>query len=149
MKKMFLSCMIVVSFAVFGAGLAYAEGGPRGGARLNFEQMDANGDGVLTMEEFRNQGQAKFAQADTNGDGQLDMAELTAAADRDRDQRIARLMERKDSNGDGMLSLDEMQPRNPGRIFTRADTDGNGEISQEEWGAAKARMRGHGPRNGN
>jgi len=150
MKKILLSSTVVVSLAAFGASLAYAQGGPqggpRGGQRPSFEQIDANGDGVLTMEEFQNQGQAKFDENDTNGDGMLDVDELTAAADRERGRMIERLMENKDTNGDGMLSMEEMQPRDPGRFFSKADTDGNGEISQEEWEAAKAQMRGHGPR---
>ncbi len=156
MKKILLSSTIVVSLAAFGASLAYAQGGqqggPRGGPRPSFEQVDANGDGVLTMVEFQNQGQAKFAETDMNGDGQLDVDELTAAAERERGQMIERLMERKDTNGDGMLSMEEMQPRDPGRFFGRADADSNGEISQAEWDAVKAKMGGrgpHGPQNAN
>lgn len=143
MKKILLSSTIAISLAAFGASLAQAEGGPR---LPDFAQVDANNDGALTMEEFQNQAQAKFDDADTNGDGQLDVAELTAAAARERGQRIERLIARKDTNGDGMLSLEEMQPRNAGQFFGRADADGNGEISQEEWDAAKAKMRERGPR---
>jgi len=146
MKKTLLSSTIVLSLVAFGASLAYAEGGPRGGQRPSFAQIDTNGDGALTLEEFQNQGQAKFAETDTNGDGQLDVDELTAAAARERGRMIERLMARKDTNGDGMLSYEEMQPREPGRLFERADTDGNGEISQAEWDAAAEQMRGHGPR---
>ena len=146
MNKILLSSTIVIGLAAFGASLANAEGGPRGGHRPSFEQMDANGDGVLTMEEFQQQGQARFAENDTNGDGMLDVDELTAAANRERDRMIARMIERKDTDGDGMLSLEEMQPRDPGRFFGKADTDGNGEITLEEWQAAQAHMRGHGPR---
>ncbi len=148
MKKILLSSTIAVSLVAFGASLAYAEGGQRGGPRPNFEQIDANGDGVLMMEEFQNQASAKFEETDTNGDGLLDVDELAAAAERARARMIERLMERKDANGDGMLSLEEMQPREAGQFFERADADGDGEISQEEWEAAKEKMRGHGPRNG-
>ncbi len=148
MKKILLSSTVIVTLAALGFSAAYAQGGPRGDMRPSFEQIDANGDGALTMEEFLNQGQAKFDETDTNGDGMLDVGELTAAAARQRAQMIERLMARKDTNGDGMLSFEEMQPREPGRVFERADTDGNGEISQAEWDAAKDKMRGHGPRDG-
>lgn len=147
MKKILLSSTVVLALSAFGASLAYAEGGherhgPRG---PNFEQIDANGDGILTMEEFQNQANMRFAEADTNGDGQLDVDELTAAAERARGEMIARMIEKKDTNGDGMLSMEEMAPRDAGHFFEMADSDGNGEISKAEWEAAKENMRGHGP----
>ena len=149
MKKILLSSTVVVSLAAFGASLAHAEAGQRGGQHgPSFEQIDANSDGTLTMEEFQAQAGNRFNEADTNGDGQLDVAELTAAAEREREGAIERMMEKKDANGDGMLSMEEMAPRNPERFFERADTDGNGEITQEEWDAAKKKMRGHGRRGG-
>ncbi len=147
MKKILLRSTIVISLAALGVSVAQAEGGRQGGPRLpDFTQIDANNDGALTMDEFQNQAQAKFDGSDTNGDGLLDVAELTAAAARERGQRIERMIARKDTNGDGMLSVEEMQPRNVGQFFTRADADGNGEISQVEWDAAKAKMRERGSR---
>lgn len=147
MKKILLSSAIVVTLSAMGLSTAIAQGGPQGGQRgPSFEQIDANGDGALTLEEFQNQGQARFAGSDTNGDGMLDADELTAAAARERGRMIERLMARKDTNGDGMLSFAEMAPRDAGRFFGRADVDGNGAISEEEWNAAKGKTGGRGAR---
>ncbi len=151
MKNVILSSAIVISLVALGMGAAYAQGGQRGGP--SFAQVDANGDGMVSMAELQGRGQARFAAADTNSDGQLDVAELTAAAARERAGMIERLMARKDTNGDGLLSPEEMAPRDAGRFFAKADLDGSGEVSLEEWETAKAQRRGrHGPqaaRNGN
>ena len=69
----------------------------------------------------------------------LSVDELTASAARQRAEMIARLMQAKDTNGDGLLSLAEMSPRNPACFFNKADTDGNGEVSRAEWDAARPR----------
>jgi Ca2+-binding EF-hand superfamily protein len=148
MKKILLSSTAALTLLAIGTSAAFAEGGQRRGGpeRPSFEQLDTNGDGVITLEEIQAKAGDKFAESDTNGDGLLDVAELTAAAERERSQMIERMMEKKDTNGDGMLSQEEMAPRNPERLFERADTDGNGAISLEEWEAAKKNMRG--PRGG-
>jgi len=143
MKKILLGSTLALTLIGLGAGAVMAQGGHRGGPQLpSFEQLDTDGDGMLTQAEMQNSAQAKFNENDTNGDGMLSVEELTAAADRERDRRVERLLERKDTNGDGMLSLEEMAPQNGDRLFERADTDGDGTISLEEWEAAKEKMRG-------
>ena len=149
MKNILRNSAIILGLLALGSATAFAQGSPRGShERPRFSQLDGNGDGVITLAELQNQAQAKFSTADTNGDGQLDASELAAAAARERAGRIERLITRKDKNGDGLLSLEEMAPRNGGgaRLFARADIDGNGEISQAEWDAAPAHRQGNGPR---
>lgn len=151
MKNILLGSTLAITIIGLGASAVLAEGGPRRGGqqqRPSFEQLDANGDGMVTLEEMQNSAQAKFNESDTNGDGQLSVDELTAAAERERSRMIERLMEKKDTNGDGMLSLEEMAPPNAGRLFERADADGDGAISLEEWEAAKEHMRGQRGSNG-
>ncbi|WP_439154782.1 EF-hand domain-containing protein [Yoonia sp.] len=126
--------------------------------RPDFATLDLNSDGGVTMEEMQAQGQARFTAADTDGDGALSVAEMTAAAQARAGARAAQMLERLDSNGDGLLQQAEMQPRGGARLdrmFARLDADADGMISEAEFAAAQDhfgggkgmhRGDGHGPR---
>jgi len=121
--------------------------GPRG-PRLDFATMDTDGDGKITKEEMAAAASARFAEADTNGDGSLSVEEMVARMEARAEERQAeriqrgaeRMIERMDQNDDGVLSADEMQPRNGDRMFSRLDTDEDGAISQEELEKARERF---------
>jgi Ca2+-binding EF-hand superfamily protein len=113
-----------------------------------FAQMDANSDGSVSAEEFAAAGD-RFARADTDGNGLLTAEELAAAGQDRAAQRIARMIERLDTNKDGALSKEEIEARrerDPARMFGRLDANNDGVLSAEEF--AEARMgrgdRGHG-----
>lgn len=164
MKKILLSGTFAIALVGIGAGAVLAQGGQRGhgqqGDRMGgpqrpaFAQLDANGDGVLTLEEIQVTAQSRFADADANGDGMLDVDELTAAAASQAAARVAQMIERKDANNDGMLSIEEMAPQNnrgqrdPARMFAFVDADENGEITQEEWDSAMESFGQRGGRGG-
>ncbi|HEV3338719.1 MAG TPA: hypothetical protein VG125_00130, partial [Pirellulales bacterium] len=63
-------------------------GGPGGGRGAwrprTFKEMDANGDGKLTIEEYPEPAQRFFPMVDTNSDGSVDQAEHKAAEERRR-----------------------------------------------------------------
>ena len=128
-----------------------------------FEELDANADGGITMDEIEAAMAARaaerFAEADTDGDGALSAEEMLARASEDRAarmaDRIADRIEKIDANGDGVLQLEEMQARaddrrgpSPDRMFNRADADDNGSLSAEEFAQAQERMSDRRPRGG-
>ncbi|WP_323007473.1 calcium-binding protein [Pseudorhodobacter sp.] len=141
-----LAAMVAASFST----IAYAEVGQRGGDRMGqmfvFEDMDADSDGKVTQAEIAAFNAAKIAAMDTDKDGNLSEAELIAGQEQRRAERKAkmakRMIEMRDANKDGVLSLDEMAPPADRGIemFKRADADGDGAISKAEADAMKDKM---------
>ncbi|WP_373635275.1 EF-hand domain-containing protein [Yoonia sp. SS1-5] len=144
MKKTAMMTMFVLALSGV-AGAASADDRP------DFATLDSNGDGALSLAEIQARGQMRFDEADSNADGALSAEELAAASARNATERSARMLERLDANGDGLLQRDEMQPRGGDRaakMFERVDADGDGQLSEAEFDAAKARWgnRRGGPR---
>jgi histidinol dehydrogenase len=52
---------------------------------------------------------------------------------------VTHILQRADTDGDGMLSMYEARPPQDDQMFEYFDTDGNGEVTQEEWDAAITR----------
>ncbi len=137
-----LAALVAASFSTIAQADAGGRGADRMGQMFAFEEMDANADGKVTKAEIAAFHAAKVAAMDTDKDGNLSEAELIAAQEQRRAEReaqrgakmVKRMMDKRDANKDGVLSLDEMTPPadRGDKMFDRADTDGDGAISKAE-----------------
>lgn len=112
-----------------------------------FENMDADGNGKLSHEEIQGHGLARLLSGDADGDGELTLDEFkTVYAQMHQGPRAPRaagvdhIFSRFDTDGDGKLGENEL----PGRMKERfaevgVDADGDGSISKEEF--EKGRMQ--------
>lgn len=143
-----VSALVIAALLATTAGAAFAQDATSREERRTemFAELDANGDGSVSAEEFA-AGANRFARFDTNGDGLLTAEEIAAAGEERAAQRAERMIARLDSNGDGALSEDEIKSRrDPARMFERLDANDDGVVSAEEF--AEARMGGHGGKRG-
>lgn len=127
----------------------FGPGGPGGAGGASFSELDADGDGLVTAAEMEAFGKSRFEQTDTDGDGFVTLEEMQAHMLKEAEARFAKhgdkMLSRKDANGDGKLSFEEMRPseKRQEKMLGRIDTNGDGAISQSEFDEARAKMRDH------
>lgn len=134
------SGFVLFAFAL-ATGPVYAQSQQRHGS-IEFETLDRDGDGQITRDEMTARRADRFRKADVNGDGLLSLQEMQEQAVARAQERAEKMFSRLDSDGDGFISGDEIEP-GPGasRRFDRFDSDGDGSINKEEFEAARTRMR--------
>ena len=110
------------------------EGGHRdGGARFaeRLKEMDANKDGVITLEEFLGRRDAGFARLDKTGDGFVDASDMAARAQEGTEYRVKRFLKMFDTNRDGKVTKEEFEQRAKDR-FAMRDLNSDGEIGLDD-----------------
>ncbi|MCI2393049.1 EF-hand domain-containing protein [Aliiroseovarius sediminis] len=127
-------------------------------AEARFSAADTDGDGELSIEEMQAQRAAKMAERQAKAGNQGKGQRQTQSQGKEKgpmaEKRMRWMMEnmiaKRDSNGNGTLSLDEVAPDQArmDRMIDRFDTDDDNALSQAEFDAAQkeAFMRGKGKR---
>jgi len=109
-----------------------------------FAQLDTNGDGKVTQDEFLAAAAQRFDTLDTRHRGSLDVADLAAAPDvvsRD-DRRAEHIAKRLDGNGDGNVDAAEAKAGTD-RLFDRLDRNKDGILTADEMKGGHEGKHGH------
>lgn len=157
MKQMLMGATAVAMLGL-AAVPALAKGGFGGpfGGMPEFAALDTDKDGKITPAEIATAHEAMTASLDADKDGFVTAEEIVATrmakmpadapaqVNERMTQKVAKMLTRKDGDGDGKVSLAELKAaENPARIekmIGMIDQDGDGAISQAEFDAVKARM---------
>ena len=109
-----------------------------------FEVYDKDKDGSLSKSERTAMNEKFVEQFDTDGDGKLGPKERQSARDQSQitvsvakksletEQSAAGFIARLDKNSDGVISSNEADETR-WKVISRADKDGNGRVTKEEW----------------
>jgi len=105
----------------------------------NLERADANGDGVISRDEFLTQRAGNFQRFDRNRDGSISKSDFGRLARfrPEAAERLNQLIARADTNGDGRVTTQEHAAASA-RMFDRVDSQGDGVIDSGEVEALKA-----------
>jgi Ca2+-binding EF-hand superfamily protein len=138
------------------AGASLADGGwggREGHARWGgfgpgfFEMFDVNGDGRLTQAEIDQVRQQRLAKFDTNGDGKLSLEEYQALWMDAMHVRMVRAFQAHDADGDGLVTVEEFTAPYS-HVVSRLDTNGDGQLTQDELRHRQRDHEGEGGRGG-
>ena len=146
-KTMAVIASVVLSAAAFSAPAFSADFGTGGYARElhkmeMMKMIDANGDHMVTNEEFGNYYGAIFDALDTDHDGSLDAKEWVgvkgeekvslATGGYSRALRTLKMMDAMDTNHDHLVTKDEFTKFHQ-VIFDAMDKSGDKQLNPQEW----------------
>jgi len=119
---------------------------PAFGAHM-LEQMDTNGDGRISLDEYVAAASARFKSIDTQNKGSIDAADIASspAAVERIDRRAESIVKRLDTAGNGYVTKDEVLAAAQNR-FARMDANGDGKLTPDE---LSSRRESHGDKQGN
>ncbi|MEO1551768.1 MAG: hypothetical protein AAFR93_15270 [Pseudomonadota bacterium] len=115
-------------------GERQGRGGMVRGARMlqMLEQFDTNGDRALTQEEVIEARAAQLTEFDADGDGALSLAEYEALwLDAMRERMVDRFQSH-DDDGTGTITLEEFQ-EDVARLVERGDRNGDGVLNRDDF----------------
>ena len=107
MKKLALmSAAAVLAFGVSPAFAEHHEGGKHDGHKGKmFEESDANGDGVISKDEFKAHHEKKmdewFSKLDQDGDGNVTKEEIKAGREKMHERMKDKMKERREKRQEG------------------------------------------------
>ena len=149
-----LTAVVAAIAVVASPGFAEGRDGDRhhgrGDGRHMFSvlnEMDADGNGMVTRAETEAFNAARAAAIDSNGDGEVTVDELAAFREAQQQKRMAAHLASMDSDGDGKVSVAELQSASNWRL-ARLDRDGDGVIEIRKSGRHQGPGPGHGPMQG-
>ncbi|WP_048646493.1 EF-hand domain-containing protein [Nitratireductor soli] len=125
-----------------GAPPVAAEGMKPGKMMRGMGRLDADGDGVISFEEFSGKRLERLKSADTDGDGTLSASELQDyIAKREAERKVRRLTLMLDIDGDGTVTLAEIESQQKKR-FALMDANDDGTLDQREMRRGFRQMAG-------
>lgn len=153
MNKLMLASvttLTIIGVGIATTGSAFADDKKRKGKGkrgVNIERIDTDKSGTISLEEFASVGMGKMIAADKDGNGILSTDEVSAAMEAERKRRREEaMMKRLDVNGDGSITVAELQDR-MSKQFALLDRNSDGSLSEEE--IRKMRGKRKGNRKGN